>query len=768
MSGLTAGRMQRTRIITARFLVCLIVAGAILVLSGCSKDPAKIKAKALAAAEKYMQQQRYQEAILEYKNALKADPRSADVYYKLGQAYLKKGQFPEAFATFRRGVVIDPKYLPSQIAMGGLYLASGANDAALQSATDVLQQDPNNTDAQLLMANAYAAKGMMKDATSILQDLLKQQPSLTAAHLDLGLLYAGSRQMDQAKAELEKALALDPASIKARKTMAVFYLASGNAAAAEEQYRTALQVNANSPEILLALADFYRMQNRESEAEQTYKQLVAVQNNSPESRLSLASFYIRQKRLDEARALDEQIAKDSPNFLPAQLQLVEMALDAADLQRGEALLAPLVKNHPLDTEVVVQQGRLLLAKGKPQESATVLEPALKNGNSPQVHYFLGVAYEQLGNIDRAQSEMEAAISADSRLQNAYVALSRMTLNRGQAQSAVKYAQQALQINPGCSQCLALLGSAYSDMNDTPNADKYLQAYAGARPGSPDPEVRLGYLRLRQRKFSEAVSFFEKALALNPREYDALDGMVTAMVQQDNKQGAVQRIKTAMAGDQSPELLNVAGRTFVLAGDDQAAEDVLRKALQSGPQNFGSYVLLGRLYAKQNKAGQAIDSFESAVKLRKTDVGLWTMLGMLYQQVGNLPKAQEAYNKALEIEPNAGVAANNLASIYLDNKGDTDKALELARRAKVALPKVPNVSDTLGCIYTKRQLNEMAIPLLQEAVNGDPKNANYHLHLGIALARFGKKEQAKNELSAALKLNPGLSQREEAKEIRAAN
>jgi tetratricopeptide (TPR) repeat protein len=74
---------------------------------------------------------------------------------------------------------------------------------------------------------------------------------------------------------------------------------------------------------------------------------------------------------------------------------------------------------------------------------------------------------------------------------------------------------------------------------------------------------------------------------------------------------------------------------------------------------------------------------------------------------------------LAIDANAAVAANNLASLYCEYGGDMDKAVELARRAKEALPKVATVSDTLGWIYYKRELFDSAIPLLQEAVRQEP-------------------------------------------------
>jgi tetratricopeptide (TPR) repeat protein len=224
------------------------------------------------------------------------------------------------------------------------------------------------------------------------------------------------------------------------------------------------------------------------------------------------------------------------------------------------------------------------------------------------------------------------------------------------------------------------------------------------------------------------------------------------------------VNDALKQGENPELLSIAGKIYIEAGQLQAAEDVLKRSLQQSPQSYSDYVQLGSLVARRQRVPEAIAYFESAVKLRPADVGSWTMLGMLNQQQGNLLKSEESYIKALDIEPNAGVAANNLAWLYADRLNDMDKAMELARRAKVALPNVPNVSDTLGWIYTKRRLNEMAIPLLSEAVKSEPKHAEYRYHLAVALMQSGKKAAARQEMAAAERLDGNMRSRDQVREI----
>jgi tetratricopeptide (TPR) repeat protein len=747
----------------SRFVYFIILLAAVS-LSGCMRSPAKVKAQSLAKATEYEKQVQYPSAIIEYRNALKADPRSEEILYRLGQAYLKSAQFKEAYQSFERVLQISPNNADAQLAIGQIYLKAGMNDDALQIAKDLQSRNPNNAEARLLVANAYAAKGIISMAVSELVSLVKDEPNLTAAHINLGMFYASQGKPEPAESELRKALALEPESFNARKALAAIYLSQGKASDAEALYRAALQSNPDSPDVLMTLAEFYTLQNRQSESEQIYKKLVVVQKNSVSSRFALARFYVLQNRFTEARQLDESIVSETSDFLPARLQLAELALNSGDTASAEKILAPLLKEQKRNPDVQVSQARVLIRERKPQQAIEVLEDIIKQGNLPVAHYLLGVAYSQIGNLQRAQNEMESAIASDSHMTDAYVGLGQMMLNRNQPKVALQYARMALQQAPARSDCLVLLGSAFANIHDLVSAERYLQAYAAAQPASADAFIRLGSLRIMQVRYPEAITYFEKAWQLDPHNYGALDGIASTMILKGDKAGAMQRVDQAIKQGETPELLSIAGKIYVEAGQLQAAEDVLKKSLQQSPQSYSDYVQLGSLVARRQRVPEAIAYFESAVKLRPADIGSWTMLGMLNQQQGNLRKSQESYVKALDIEPNAGVAANNLAWLYADHLNDMDKALELARRAKVALPNVPNVSDTLGWIYTKRRLNEMAIPLLSEAVKSEPKHAEYHYHLAVALMQSGKKAAARQEMAAAEKLDGNMKTRDEARAI----
>ena len=190
-----------------------------------------------------------------------------------------------------------------------------------------------------------------------------------------------------------------------------------------------------------------------------------------------------------------------------------------------------------------------------------------------------------------------------------------------------------------------------------------------------------------------------------------------------------------------------------AGDAKAAEESIRKALDNDPANLAAYEALGRLYVKANRLQEAIVEFEALAARQPHPVAALTMVGMIQESMRRTDEARRTYQKALEFDPNAAVAGNNLAWIYVNNGGNLDVALQLAKNAKSTLPKQAEIADTLGWVYYKKGLWPLAIRELKEAVDRDPSNPMYHYHLGAAYASGGSKDLAKKALNTALSLRP---------------
>jgi Flp pilus assembly protein TadD len=141
-----------------------------------------------------------------------------------------------------------------------------------------------------------------------------------------------------------------------------------------------------------------------------------------------------------------------------------------------------------------------------------------------------------------------------------------------------------------------------------------------------------------------------------------------------------------------------------------------------------------------------------------------MIGTIQQVQGNTEEAIKTYDRIVQETSMAPVAANNLAYLYLQRGEQLDRAVQLAQSAKQQLPENHAVSDTLGWAYYKKGMVELAVRPLEFSVQKDPQNPLYLVHLGLAYAKAGQKDKARNTLSQALTLKADVEGAAEARAV----
>ena len=176
------------------------------------------------------------------------------------------------------------------------------------------------------------------------------------------------------------------------------------------------------------------------------------------------------------------------------------------------------------------------------------------------------------------------------------------------------------------------------------------------------------------------------------------------------------------------------------------------------------MFLANAEASQGSVDQAIANYQRAIQDNPKDVRLYVFLGNLFEARGNWQQAQDEFQKALQVQPDYPVAANNLAYQMLEHGGNVNVALSLAQTARRGLPDLPNSADTLGWAYYYQGAYSSAVSTLQEAVNANPQNPTYHYHLGMAYEKSDNYAMARKELEDTLKISPNFTHADEIRKI----
>ena len=100
------------------FIVLLLAAGA----ASCSVDSETAKRQFLAEGDRYLAEKKYQEAILQYRNALRQDDKFGEARFKLTDAYVATGDLRNALREAVRAADLMPDNVEAQMRAGYLLL----------------------------------------------------------------------------------------------------------------------------------------------------------------------------------------------------------------------------------------------------------------------------------------------------------------------------------------------------------------------------------------------------------------------------------------------------------------------------------------------------------------------------------------------------------------------------------------------------------------------------------------------------------------------
>src|SRR5262245_27078883 len=211
----------------------------------------------------------------------------------------------------------------------------------------------------------------------------------------------------------------------------------------------------------------------------------------------------------------------------------------------------------------------------------------------------------------------------------------------------------------------------------------------------------------------------------------------------------------------PQLKVLSARVALANGNSAEAEQTLRALVVADPSRLDAYDLLGQIAVANGHLDRALADYQTLASRSKAGAaGPLTMVAMIQEARGDRDGARAQYERALAMDPRAGVAANNLAWIYAE-AGRLDDALKFATVAQERL-KRPESEDTLGWIYYKKGLLQHAITSFEHAAAKAPGNPIYQYHLGLAHMKEGNEGEGRAAVKRASAIKSDFNGADEAR------
>jgi tetratricopeptide (TPR) repeat protein len=757
------GRMQERsmRRVSITVLAAIVIA---MTSAACSKDPQKAKVEYFESGNRYFDQKKYQEAVVEYRNAIQQDPKYGEARYKLAETYAKLDDARNAYREYIRAADLLPANADAQLRAGTLLLLAGQYEDARTRADKVLATQPKHIEAQVLRANALAGLKNMEAAIEEINEAIALDPSKATTYANLGALEQVRGRAVEAEAAFKKAIEADPKSVIALLAYSNFLIAAGRGQEAEGSIKQALTIEPKNTLANRALAALYMSSNRRQEAEPVLK--VLAENGDATSRLQLADYYLGMNRPDDAMPLLEAVSKENAHFAEAKARVAAIQFAQGKKPEANKTVDEVLAKQPNNAMLLLAKARLLLADRNVNEAVVKAKAAISaDPTSIGAHYMLGSLQASRGEAEEAMASFREVLKLNPRAVAAQLQLSQLELSRGSSESSLQLAQDAVSNQPNNPLARLMLVRSLTARGELARAETEVKGLLTKYPNAAAVHAQAGMIALQRQDVAVARRSFEKALTIDQNSMEALTGLVMLDIGTRQPAEAIKRIDERLA--KTPNVAGVhmlSARAHLANKDAAGAEAALRKAIELDSSLLQAYSLLGGIYLAQKKPDEAIAEFERIVAKQPKNISAHTMIGMILQAQGKGAEAQKRYEQVVTIDSRAAVAANNLAWIYAEADVNLDQALSLAQAAKAELPDQPEVNDTLGYVYLKKNLAALAVPPLRLSVEKDPKNPVYHYRLGVAYSKTGDKDGARKELQEALKLNATFPGADDAKQI----
>ena len=295
-----------------------------------SKGMAYNKSKYVEAAQKLLNQGKVAQAIAEYQQILKYEPRDQVTLMTIGELYIRQGETIQAIDYFER--------------LAQLFVSDGFLTKAIAVYKRIAKLAPEEIRPLEKLADLYVQQGVMSEARPLF--------------LQLAELHLKNNRQSDAIALLKKLLAAEPDNLRIQIRLADLYQAMGQSGEALETYVSAaqralargdqaecerladkaLQINAKSLDAMIVKARAASTSGNVTQAATILEKVPGLEKGGEPAEL-LLDLYLKNAKWDEAAALALRIfTADEKNFGATQ-RVTEALLDAGQAERAMNLVS---------------------------------------------------------------------------------------------------------------------------------------------------------------------------------------------------------------------------------------------------------------------------------------------------------------------------------------------------------------------------------------------------------------------------------------------
>lgn len=723
-------------------------------------------------------------------------PKTPQAKYQLALAYLQTTNIDRAEALLEQAVRLNTDFTEALILNANLKLRKGDAATAVASMLELVKKHPEAMPAHVVLVDGYRLLRQPEEAMRVLRGMLFSFPRSPQPAFMLGMYLREQGKNSEARTYLEKASALAPDDLKilyelvdldivqenyelpltrlrkeiqSHPDMAGLrflegrvYRAKGDMAQAVASLKKALELDPGFVSAYQLLATTYVSAEEIDKAINQLELLVASKPNDLGTLMLLGTIHEKAKNYEKARQVYEKLLAINGLFVPALNNLSYIYAERlGQVDKGHDLARKAKSLAPGNVYVMDTLGWILFKRKEYQEAMNLLqEGASMSPSDPVIQYHLGLARYMMGQAEPAKLAFQRSLASQEQFEGADEArryISLLSSGAGSSnEGSVAEIEGMIKANPNDVVARSRLAELYKNLGQSDKAAKMYEEVIRLSPQNSLAMVKLaGLYEGPLQDHSKALELVKRARVLSPNDTEASHLLGKLAFRSGDHSYSYNLLRdTASRQTNSMQLFFDLGWAAYSMGRVAEAKLAMQRCLaltQKTTQADSAKQFLNMIgvYEGSNSQLQSEPAVTELLKTTPNHAPALMALGQIQLKRGAISEAINSFEKALNIFPNFSPAKKQLASLYAGIPGKEDKAFELAMSVRAALPGDVDMAKTLGKLSHGRKDYRYAVTLLQEALRGNPNDAESSYFLGVSFYRLNDIQAANAALRKAL-------------------
>ncbi|WP_188151966.1 tetratricopeptide repeat protein [Teredinibacter waterburyi] len=765
----------------------VLILAILVLLGGCDSAEQKTT-KFYQSGQDYFAQQKFDAAKIEYTNALRTNDSHIPSLYGLSRVLEIEKNWESMEQNLNKLLELDPDHIQARISLTNLYIGSGRTNLAVENSAYLMKLAPEQVDVKIVRAAALFKVGNYAKAADIIDEVLATDPANIDAAALTASQHVGRGDAESALAALAPALDQHPTNSVLLYLKLRAYALTNNFSGSIPVYQQLMTLHPNNTALPDALARGYLKMGQFDSAVELFEGIAASRKNvdylfraielvnavqgvdaaeqavrsylvkyptMTKLHFALADIYIKKRNVNDAKAEIRKVISASENenvALEAMNRLARLEMITSNHDEALTMVDEVIERDPQNISAISIRSYIWISQGKAESAIRELRTYLRNApKSTELLMTLAKAHESEQQWELANENYARAVKASDGNPQYKLVYANYLLERKQYQQAEELISPLYRNNSNNEEVVTLYAKLNVAQEDWPAAEEATEALRSLAGDSPMIAQLRSRIFFGKNDVAAAIKQLEHLQTLAPDSVQATGMLVNAYLEAGRRGEAEALIRRIIAKDEKHYFGHLLlANLYIYVSEYENAERSFEAVLALNPKMLEAHTSLIQLLLRSERNEDAEAAVNRALQTFPKNSVLLMYAANIQQRNKNLEAAKQIYSQILVSAPGHDVAANNLASLLLQD----GSAESLARAETVAdrfrQSQMPQFQDTLGRIYTLQGKLDEAIYLLKRAAAGLPSVGEVRYHLGHAYVLKGDKVSASIELTAALK------------------